>query len=69
VQELLGHRDPMPKLLDWCDEGSVTHWNQESAEVPDWETAERRMAESGHLSKVNHPSADQRAGRLDFVHK
>jgi hypothetical protein len=27
------------------------------------------MAESGRLSKVNHPSADQRAGRLDFLGK
>ncbi len=65
----LPHRDAMPKLLEWCDEAAVVHWNQESAELPDWETAERRMAESGRLSKVNHPSADQRAGRLDFIRK
>jgi hypothetical protein len=32
----------------------------------DWNTAEKKMAESGRLSKVNHPSADQQAGRLDF---
>jgi hypothetical protein len=59
----------MPKLLEWCDETAVAHWNQESAELPDWETAERRMAESGRLSKVNHPSAGQRAGRLDFIRR
>ena len=41
------HRHAMPKLLEWCDEASVVHWNQESAELPDWKTAERRMAESG----------------------
>src|SRR5258705_203311 len=29
-------------------------------------TVEKRMAESGRLSKVNHPSLDQQAGRLDF---
>jgi len=63
------HRDAMPRLLEWCDEASLVHWNQESAELPDWETAERRMAESGRLSKVNHPSADQRAGRLDFIRR
>lgn len=63
------HRHAMPKLLEWCDEAAVVHWNQESAQLPDWETAERRMAESGRLSKVNHPSADQRAGRLDFMRK
>jgi hypothetical protein len=55
------------ELLEWCDEAAVAHWNQESAELPDWKTAERRMAESGRLSKVNHPSIDQQAGRLDFI--
>jgi hypothetical protein len=60
------HREAMPKLLDWCDEASVVHWTQESAELPDWATAEMRMAQSGRLSKVRHPSADQRAGRLDY---
>ena len=65
----LPHRHAMPKLLEWCDEAAVVHWNQESVELPDWKTAERRMAESGRLSKVNHPSADQQAGRLDFIGK
>jgi hypothetical protein len=63
------HRDAMPKLLGWCDEAALVHWHEESADLPDWETAERRMAESGRLSKVNHPSADQLAGRLDFSRK
>jgi len=63
------HRVAMPKLLEWCDEASVVHWTQDVAGLPEWETAERRMAESGRLSKVNHPSIDQQAGRLDFVNK
>ena len=63
------HRDAMPKLLDWCDEASVVHWSQEAGELPDWTTAETRMAQSGRLSKVRHPSADQRAGRLDYTRK
>jgi hypothetical protein len=61
------HRDAMPKLLEWCDEAAVAHWHQASAELPGWETAERRLAESGRVSKVNHPSVDQQAGRLDFM--
>ena len=65
----LHHRDAMPKFLEWCDEAAVVHGNQESAELPDWEAAERRVAESGRLSKVNHPAADQQAGRLDFIRK
>jgi hypothetical protein len=51
------------------NEAAIAHWSQESAELPDWDTAERRMADSGRLSKVKHPSADQEAGRLDFIRK
>lgn len=61
------HREVMPKLLDWCDEASVAHWTQDSGELPDWTIAELRMGQSGRLSKVRHPSADQRAGRLDYT--
>jgi hypothetical protein len=60
------HLQAMARLLEWCDEASVVHWTQESTDLPDWNTAEKRMAECGRLSKVNHPSADQQAGRLDF---
>jgi hypothetical protein len=63
------HRDAMPKLLEWCDEAAVAHWDQASAALPGWEIAERRLADSGRVSKVNHPSADQQAGRLDFMRK
>ena len=63
------HRDAMPKLLNWCDEASVVHWHQESAQIPSWPTAAQRMAESGRLSKVHHPSPDQQAGGLDFTHE
>lgn len=58
------HRKAMPKLLEWCDEASVGHWEQEPAELPDWGEAHRRMFQSGRLSKVNHPSARQRAGEM-----
>jgi len=51
------HRHAMPKLLERCDDAAVVHWNQESEGVPDRESAERCMAESGRLSTVNRPSA------------
>ena len=59
----------MPKLLEWCDEAAVAHWHQESAELPGWDTAERRLAESARVSKVNHPSVDRQAGRLNFLRR
>ncbi len=58
------HRGAMKRLLDWCDEASVVHWLQESAEMPSWEEAHRRMQEEGRPSKVNFPSADHVARRL-----
>ena len=55
------HRKAMPHLLDWCDEASVVHWTQADDEVPAWTVADKRMRESGRISKVRHPSADHAA--------
>ena len=53
------HKTAMPKLMEWCDEASVAHWEQEAAELPGWEQADRRMRETGRVSKVKHPAATQ----------
>ena len=58
------HQRVMPKLLDWCDEASVAHWNQDSLELPDWQEAYRRMVKHGRASKVSHPSPAQAAGDI-----
>lgn len=50
------HRRAMPKLLEWCDEAAVVHWEQEGAELPARDEAHRRMVAEGRPSKVNHPS-------------
>jgi len=57
------HRAAMPKLLDWCDEASYTHWTTETPQLPSMEEAYQRVSTSGKISKVNHPSAAQAAGR------
>jgi hypothetical protein len=59
------HKQAMPKLLDWCDEASVAHWTQAETELPPWEEADRRMRETGRVSKVRHPS-QQQAG-MDYA--
>jgi hypothetical protein len=51
------HRTSMRRLAHWCDEASVVHWVQDSTELPDWNTAHRRMQQEGRPSKVGHPSA------------
>ncbi len=58
------HRGVMPKLLDWCDEASVVHWDQESSQLPDWPEAYRRMVSEGRPSKVNRPSQAQIAKQI-----
>lgn len=51
------HKRAMPKLLEWCDEASVAHWEQEDATLVGWDEASRRMRAMGRPSKVLHPSA------------
>jgi hypothetical protein len=50
------HRQAMRRLLEWCDEASLVHWEQQAGEVPDWLEAHRRLQTEGRRSKVNHPS-------------
>jgi heme-degrading monooxygenase HmoA len=59
------HRQAMPKLLEWCDEASVAHWEQAESELPAWEEADRRMRASGRISKVRYPSPQHAA--MDYV--
>ena len=50
------HRQAMRKLLEWCDEASLVHWEQESDQEPGWDEAHRKLQTQGRRSKVNHPS-------------
>ena len=58
------HMLAMPRLVAWCDEASVAHWQSDAAELPDWETAAGRMMAEGRLSPVERPSAAHAAGKL-----
>jgi hypothetical protein len=57
------HRAAMPKLLNWCDEASFTHWTVETADLPTMDEAYQRLRSGGKISKVNHPSAAHASGR------
>jgi len=50
------HQRAMPKLLDWCDEAALVHWEQDTATLPEWTDAHRRLVTQGRRSKVRHPS-------------
>lgn len=49
------HRAAMPRLLDWCDEASVAHWDQDGDALPNWTEAEHRMRGEGRPSRLRHP--------------
>jgi heme-degrading monooxygenase HmoA len=50
------HGPAMRKLLEWCDDATLVHWTQPTAELPSWPEARRRMQSEGRHSKVNHPA-------------
>ena len=58
------HGPVMRKLLDWCDEASLVHWTQDSAELPAWNEAHRRLEREGRPSKVSRPSEAHTAHRF-----
>jgi len=58
------HLRAMGKLAHWCDEASVTRWQQEGTALPSPEEAHRRMVQEGRPSRVDHPSPDQNANRI-----
>lgn len=56
------HLKAMPRLLDWCDEASYAHWQQQDSAVPSWSDAFHQLRTTGKVSKVRHPSARHSAG-------
>jgi hypothetical protein len=57
------HLKAMPRLLDWCDEASYTHWQQNESSVPNATIAFERLRDTGKLSKVRYPSAEHASGQ------
>jgi hypothetical protein len=58
------HRVAMPTLLYICDEASVGRWDQHDSTRPSWDEVHRRMQQEGRPSKVNNPTAAQKAFQI-----
>jgi hypothetical protein len=46
------HRVAMPKLYEWCDEATYSHWEQEGEAAPDLKTAFDRLVTEGVVSRL-----------------
>lgn len=58
------HRAAMPRIQDWSDEATYTHWRQDSRTLPDWRTAAWRLATAPHPFRLRQPSRDHVRGHI-----
>lgn len=56
------HRRAMPLITKWCDEASLTHWQQDSTQLPTWEEAEQNLRQHGRTTRLPYPSPAHAAG-------
>ena len=56
------HLRAMPKLLHWCNEASLTYFEQSGETPPDAAAAYERLRAEGRLSKVASPTARHQSG-------
>ncbi len=50
------HRSTMARLDDWCDEATFVDWEQQGADLPDWQTSYRRLVADGEVASLTHAS-------------
>jgi hypothetical protein len=51
------HRTIMSHLDRFCDEATFVDWEQDSADLPDWQTGWRRLVDGGQAAELSQPSA------------
>jgi quinol monooxygenase YgiN len=50
------HRSIVSHLDRFCDEATFVDWEQDSGDLPDWQTGWRRLVEGGTASMLTQPS-------------
>jgi hypothetical protein len=45
------------RLDHYCDEATFVDWDQDSADLPGWQTSRRHLTADGKAAELTHPSA------------
>jgi heme-degrading monooxygenase HmoA len=51
------HLSIMGRLSEWCDEATFVDWEQDRADLPDWQASYERLVADGQVARLTHPSA------------
>ena len=48
------HLDTMGQLDTWCDQAHFVDWEQDSADLPDWQTSYQRLITDGQVGELTN---------------
>jgi hypothetical protein len=51
------HLEISTRLDRYCDEATFVDWEQDSPDLPDWQTRWRHLVADGQVAELSHPSA------------
>ena len=51
------HRSITDRLDHYCDEATFVDWEQDSPDLPDWQTSHRHLVADGKPAELTHASA------------
>jgi quinol monooxygenase YgiN len=51
------HQEISTRLDRYCDEATFADWEQDSPDLPDWQTSWRHLVADGQAAELSHPSA------------
>jgi hypothetical protein len=58
------HVETMHHLDTWCDQATFVDWDQDSADLPDWQTSYQRLIADGQVAELTN--ADPGHATRDF---
>ena len=50
------HRTITTRLDHYCDEATFVDWEQDSPDLPNWQTSWRHLTADGRVAELSHPS-------------